>query len=61
MLDGNEATSLIELTQAHKVSLEPRDEVDVGQLAVLASLADEQDDAAPFNLDGSPNFTVPRI
>ena len=39
------------MTQAHKVSLEPRDEVDVGKLAVLASLVDEQDGAAPFDLD----------
>ena len=38
---GMEATGLIELTQAHKVSLEPWGEVDVGQLAVLASLVDE--------------------
>ena len=41
----------IELTQAHNVSLEPRDEVDAGQLVVLASLADEQDGVAPFDLD----------
>ena len=51
VLDGNVAASLIELTQAHNVSLEPRDEVDAGQLMVLASLADEQDGAAPFDLD----------
>ena len=37
--DGNEAIGLIELTQTH--NLEPRDEVDTGQLSVLASLADE--------------------
>ena len=41
MLDGNLVVGLIELTQAHKVSLEPRDEVDAGQLEVLNSLADE--------------------
>ena len=51
MLDGNVVAGLIELTQAHKVSLEPRDEVDAGQLVVLASLADEQDGATPFDLD----------
>ena len=45
------AAGLIELTQAHKVSLEPRDEVDVGQLVVLASLTNLQDGVAPFNLD----------
>ena len=39
------------MTQAHKVSLEPRDEVDVGQLAVFASFADKQDSVAPFDLD----------
>ena len=41
VLDGNVAPNLIKLTQAHKVSLESRDKVDAGQLAVLASLADE--------------------
>ena len=49
-LDGNVATCLIELTQAHKVRLEPRNDVDVGQLAVLASLAIEQDGAACHNM-----------
>ena len=41
-LDVDVASGLIELTQAHKVSLEPRDEVDVGQLAMLATLADSR-------------------
>ena len=50
-LNGDEAVDLIELTQAHKVSLEPRDEVDTGQLTVLASLADKQDGSTPFDLD----------
>ena len=45
------AASLIELTRACKVNLKPRNELDVGQLAMLSSLADEQDGVAPFDLD----------
>ena len=57
------AAGLIELTQAHNISLEPQDEVDADQLVVLASLADEQDGAAPFDLDDGAvaNFIVLRI
>ena len=45
------AAGLIELTQAHNISLESRDEVDAGQLVMIASLADEQDGAVPFDLN----------
>ena len=50
-LDVNVAVGLIDLTQAHKVSLEPRNEVDISQLVVLTTLVDEQDGVAPFDLD----------
>ena len=60
-LDGNVADDLIELTQVHKVSLEPRDEVDVGQLAMLASLADEQDGVAPFDLNDAVVVELHRL
>ena len=57
------AADLIELTQAHNISLEPQDEVDTDQLVVLASLADEQDGVAPFDLNDGvvANFIVSRI
>ena len=59
--DGNVAVDLIELTQAHKVSLKPQDEVDVGQLAVLSSLADKQDGAAPFDIDDGTVIELYRL